>query len=190
MSSASASSIRDRAALLLAAAVAVNSIITLVGWSAGWPAFVRPSPSFIPMAPTTALAFLALSFALATRGLPARWIVLRISGTVATWIVATMAIVNVITPSILDRALGGASGQFGPVPLGVMSTVTAAALLLLAPSIAAAGARRSYAGPLATVAAIIGGTVALGYAYGAPLLYGSSTIPVSLPTALSLLLLG
>ncbi|HWC74081.1 MAG TPA: ATP-binding protein, partial [Gemmatimonadales bacterium] len=47
-----------------------------------------------------------------------------------------------------------------------------------------------YAGPLATVAAIIGGTVALGYAYGAPLLYGSSTIPVSLPTALSLLLLG
>ena len=32
--------------------------------------------------------------------------------------------------------------------------------------------------------------MALGYAYGTPLLYGSSTIPVALPTGLSLLLLG
>jgi len=35
---------------------------------------------------------------------------------------------------------------------------------------------------LATIAAIVGATVAIGYAYGTPLLYGGGTIPVSLPT--------
>src|SRR5881392_3746410 len=67
--------VRDRAALLLAALVAVNSVIVLVGWSAGWSAFVHPSPSFIPMAPTTGLAFLALSLALTARILPSHWTV-------------------------------------------------------------------------------------------------------------------
>ena len=33
---------------------------------------------------------------------------------------------------------------------------------------------------------VVGATVALGYAFGTPLLYGGSTIPVALPTGLSL----
>src|SRR5436309_14030997 len=53
MSTAPGYHVRDRAALLLAALVAVNSVVVLVGWSAGWSAFVHPSPSLIPMAPTT-----------------------------------------------------------------------------------------------------------------------------------------
>src|SRR5207244_5371843 len=54
----------------------------------------------------------------------------------------------------------------------------------------ATGSRSQYVGALATVAAIVGATVALGYAYGTPLLYGSGTIPVALATGLSLLVLG
>ena len=190
MSTAPGYHVRDRAALLLAALVAVNSVVVLVGWSAGWSAFVHPSPSFIPMAPTTGLAFLALSLALTARILPSHWTVRGSGATVLACIVATMVVVNLAVPSMLDRALGGASGQFGPVQLGVMSPVTATALIPLALAIAATGLHPRYAGPLAIVAVIVGGTVALGYAYGTPLLYGGRTIPVALPTGLSLVSLG
>jgi PAS domain S-box-containing protein len=178
----------DRTAVLAMALVAVHSVVVLIGWSAGWSLFVRPSPRFIPMAPSTALAFFALSAALASRFTPRP--ALRHAGTVLAWVIATMALVNLVVPEVLDQILGGASGQFGPVKLGVMSPVTAAALIPLAVAIAASGPRPHYAGALATVAAIVGVTVALGYAYGTPLLYGSGTIPVALPTGLSLLLLG
>jgi PAS domain S-box-containing protein len=183
---------RDRAALILAGVVAVSSLLVLIGWATHWVMFVHPSPSFIPMAPTTAVAFLALSVALVARTLTPPWIRLRTLGVVTAWIVATLAVSNIVAPSVLDHALGGASGVFGDarVPLGVMSPVTAGALLLLALAIAATGPRPAYAGPLATVAAVVGGTVVLGYAYGTPLLYGSATIPVALPTGLSLLLVG
>jgi len=179
-----------RVALVATALVALNSIVVLIGWAAGWSVFLTPSPRFIPMAPTTALAFLALSVALTARLLAPRSSRLRNAGSVLAWIVATMALVNLGLPAVLDQTLGGGTGQFGSVQLGVMSPVTAAALIPLALAIATIGARAHYAGALATVAAIVGATVALGYAYGTPLLYGGGTIPVALPTGLSLLLLG
>jgi PAS domain S-box-containing protein len=178
------------AALAAAAAVALNSVVTLAGWAAGWSIFLTPSPRFIPMAPTTALAFLGLSAALAARLLAPKGSALRNTATVLSWMVATLAIVNLVIPSLLDQLLGGGTGRFGQVQLGVMSPVTAAALLPLALAVAATGPRPQYAGALATISAIVGTTVALGYAYGTPLLYGGGTIPVALPTGLSLLLLG
>jgi PAS domain S-box-containing protein len=187
---ARAGQLRTRAAVVAAAAVTLNSVVVLAGWAAGWSVFLTPSPRFIPMAPTTALAFLALSLALIARLLAPRGSPLRNAGTVLAWVVATMAVVNVVLPSVLDQILGGATGQFGRVRLGVMSPVTAAALVPLALAIAATGPRPQYAGALATLAAIVGSTVALGYAYGTPLLYGGGTIPVALPTGLSLLFLG
>ena len=190
MSTASADRLRTRAAVLAALVVAAHSGVVLIGWAARWSLFLTPPPSFIPMAPTTALAFLALSLALIARMLAPVGSPLRSVGTVLSWIVATLAVVNIALPSVLDQIFGGAAGQFGRVRLGVMSPVTAAALVPLALAIAATGPRPHYAGVLATIAAIVGATVALGYAYGTPLLYGGGTIPVSLPTGLSLLVLG
>jgi len=190
MSTARADRLRIRAAVLAAVVVAAHSVVVLVGWGAGWPLFLTPSPRFIPMAPTTALAFLALSLALTARILAPAGSALRNVGTVLSLVVATLALVNIALPSVLDQVLGGATGQFDRVRLGVMSPVTAAALVPLALAIAATGPRPHYAGALATVAAIVGATVALGYAYGTPLLYGGGTIPVALPTGLSLLILG
>src|SRR6267378_3056956 len=190
MSTARAERLRTRAAVLAALVVATHAGIVLIGWAAGWSLFLVPSPSFIPMAPTTALAFLALSLALIARLLAPAGSPLRNIGTVLSWVVATLALVNLAVPSLLDQLLGGSTGQFGRVRLGVMSPVTAAAIIPLALAIAATGLRSQYVGPLATVAAIVGATVALGYAYGTPLLYGGGTIPVSLPTGLSLLVLG
>src|ERR1051325_10946084 len=190
MTTARAARIRTRVAVIAASLVTLNSIVVLIGWAAGWSIFLTPSPNFIPMAPTTALAFLALSAALGARMLAPRGSAVRNAGTALGWLVASMAIVNIVVPTLLDQALGGSTGQFGRVPLGVMSPVTAAALVPLALAIAAIGPRPNYAGALAALAAIVGGTVALGYAYGTPLLYGGGTIPVALPTGLSPLLLG
>jgi PAS domain S-box-containing protein len=178
------------AAVGAAAVVALHSVIVLIGWASRWSVFLTPSPSFIPMAPTTALAFFALSLALSARVLARRPSTLHHAGTAISWLIGTMAIVNLVLPAVLDRLLGGAAGQFGAVRLGVMSPVTAAALIPLALAIGAPGPRPHYGGPLATLAAIVGATVALGYAYGTPLLYGGGTIPVALPTGLSLMLLG
>ena len=190
MSTARAERLRTQAAAVAAGLVTIQSVVVLFGWAAGWSIFLTPSPRFIPMAPTTALAFLALSVALAARLLARPGSALRGAGTVLAWVVASMGIVNIVLPAVLDQILGGGAGQFGRVHLGVMSPVTAAALIPLALAIAATGPRPHYAGALATVAAIVGATVALGYAYGTPLLYGGGTIPVALPTGLSLLVLG
>jgi len=74
--------VRDRAAVLAAAIVALHGIVVLIGWTAGWSPFVTPSARFIPMAPTTALAFLFISFALVARIIGTRGTVLRHAGTV------------------------------------------------------------------------------------------------------------
>ena len=190
MSTARADRLRRRAAVVAAALVGVHGVVVLAGWTAGWPHFLTPSPRSIPVAPTTALAFLALSLALTVRLVAPAGSTQRNVGSVLSWVVATLALVNIALPSVLDQILGGATGQFGPVYLGVMSPVTAAALIPLALAVAATGPRPHYAGALATIAALVGATVALGYAYGTPLLYGGGTIPVALPTGLSLLVLG
>jgi len=190
MRTAGADRLRTRAAVVAAGLVTLHSVVVLAGWAAGWSLFLTPSPRFIPMAPTTALAFLALSLALLSRMLAPRYRAARGGGVVLSWTVATMALVNIVLPAMLDQSLGGGAGQFGRVALGVMSPVTAAALVPLALAIAATGPRPHYAGALATISAIIGATVALGYGYGTPLLYGGGTIPVALPTGLSLLVLG
>jgi PAS domain S-box-containing protein len=168
--------------------VAAHGVLVLVGWWAGWPLFVRPPQDFIPMAPSTALAFVMLGLALAGRRAGAAGV--RRAGSVAAWTVAVVSLVDLGFPAWLDHVLGGATGQFGPVQLGVMSPITAGAALVLAIGIGLYGLRTRAASVCATLAAVVGATVALGYAYGTPLLYGSSIIPVALPTGLSFLLLG
>jgi len=117
------------------------------------------------MAPTTALAFLALSLALIARMLAPAGSPLRSMGTVLAWVVATLAIVNIALPSVLDELFGGQrANRSRPARRDVAGDGRGAR---------AAGARHRrhgtaapYAGVLATVAAIVGATVALGYASG------------------------
>ena len=175
---------------LLAGIVAAHSVVVLVGWSSGWQVFTRPSPRFIPMAPSTALAFLVLGLALLARRVWAARAGVRVAVAAGAWAVAGLAVLNLAFPARLDEMLVGAAGSFGPVRLGVMSPLTVGGLLLLAMAIGLLAWRARDASICATLAALMGTIVALGYAYGTPLLYGSATIPVALPTGLSLLLLG
>src|SRR6266436_5805880 len=118
MSTVSADRLRTRAAVLAALVVAAHAVVVLIGWAAGWSLFLVPSPSFIPMAPTTALAFLSLSLALVARlAAPASSPLLQAS-TVLAWVVATLALVNLAVPSLLDQIIGGDTGQFRRVRLG------------------------------------------------------------------------
>jgi len=189
MSTASADRLRTRAAGVAAAVVAVHSLVVLIGWSASWSLFVQPSPDFKPMSPSTALAALVLSLGLIVLT-SSRNMTGRTTTAVIGWVVAAGAVLNFLLPGPLDAFLGGAVGQFGRVQLGVMSPLTAAGLVLLGVALGLYDVRRQYASACATFAAAVGGTVAMGYAYGTPLLYGTLTIPVALPTGLSLLVLG
>ena len=189
MSTASADRLRTRAAAVAAAVVAVHSLVVLIGWSASWSLFVQPSPDFKPMSPSTALAALVLSLGLIVLT-SSRNMTGRTTTAVIGWVVAAGAVLNFLLPGPLDAFLGGAVGQFGRVQLGVMSPLTAAGLVLLGVALGLYDVRRQYASACATFAAAVGGTVTMGYAYGTPLLYGTLTIPVALPTGLSLLVLG
>ena len=87
------------------------------------------------------------------------------------------------------------ASRFGSVPIGRMSPITAAGLVLASASLvisssASGDRRRQLAAILALLAASIGFVIILGYLFGAPLLYGSSIIPVALTTAIALDLLG
>jgi len=186
----SSQSIRQRGATWAAAAVSAHGAFVLVGWWAGWRTFTSPPPTFIPMAPSTALAFLILGVTLLVSMIRRDGAETRGAVTLVGWALALAMVLNLVIPERLDAFLGGATGQFGSVALGVMSPVTAGALLALAIAVALLSGKPRLAGPVATIATLIGATVVLGYAYGTPLLYGSGTIPVALPTGLSLVLLG
>src|SRR5260370_15842149 len=171
MSTARADRLRARAAGTAAGLVTLHSVVVLVGWAAGWSLFLTPSPGFIPMAPTTALAFLALSLALLSRMLAPSHSALRTLGVVLSWTVATMALVNVVLPAMLDQSLGAATGQFGRVALGVMSPVTAGAPLPLALSIPAPRPRPPHAAALGAPAAPLCSPPALADVHAPPRLY-------------------
>src|SRR5258705_2964816 len=171
MSTARADRVRTRAAVAAAGLVTLHSVVVLAGWAAGWSLFLTPSPRFIPMAPTTALAFLALSLALLSRMLAPRYRAARGCGVALSWTVATMALVNIVLPAMLDQSLGGGTGQFGRVALRVMSPVTAAALVPFALAIPATGARPHYARALATISAINCAIPALRYRFRTPRLH-------------------
>jgi two-component system cell cycle sensor histidine kinase/response regulator CckA len=185
-----ASGASRRIALVAAAAVLLHGLTVLAGWRLSWPLFVSPPADFIPMAPSTALATAVLAAAWVWRvarqpGVATRRAILAVAAAVGA-----LLVVNLVAPQWLDALLGGGAGMFGQVPLGVMSPVTAASMLAVASAIVLEGRANAFSAVLASAATAIGATVALGYLYGTPLLYGTATIPVALPTGLALLFLG
>src|SRR5947207_2294199 len=188
----------QRLAIACAGVVATHGAIVLLGWWQQWSLFTQPPAGFIPMAPTTAAASLLLAAGLVILTLahsPARRYT---AGGVAglSLLIGTFALAARLTGSALDpdAAVRVTTATLGGVPLGVMSPVTAGGVLLLAVALLLQSvehpALHTTVAPIATVPALAGTVVALGYAYGTPLLYGSTTIPVALPTGLSMLLLG
>ena len=176
-----------RVVFACAGLVIVLALLTLAGWAFGMSQLASLRDSYIPMAPSTALCFLGIGGALVSaqfsqRGLPR----------VLAGLVLLVALAKLIEFSFgmtlgIDERLVQDPADFGAVSTGRMSPITALIFLLLAsglfsitqPTLA------SRTGPLAALAGLIAAVDLLGYAYGTPLLYGGTIIPVAFTTALA-----
>ncbi len=184
------------------AVVVVVGIAALAGWATGDPVLLGLRPSYIPMAPNTALAFIALGsglFGIAARGRKRRWF----AGTAAA-LVALVSGVRLI--EFVDGVVIGVDrwffqveeGQFGLAPLGRMSLPTSVAFLASAAAVMTLAwpsrwrSRGHATGACGVIAGMIGLVFALGYLFSpnAPLLYGTESIPMALNTALCFVVLG
>ncbi|MBI5082983.1 MAG: hypothetical protein HZB13_00065, partial [Acidobacteria bacterium] len=186
---------------LCAAAAFFIAVSAVAGWLFDARFLAGQWRQYVPMAPSSALAFLLLSsgvfshargpgrplvrsFELAAAGLPALLGLLVLAQSFAGF------------DSGVERLLSRTNEQLGQVRLGRMSPLTAVTFLLegAALMLLLRATRWRFAAAAAALFASTGAAinlvVSLGYSYGVPLLYGGATIPVALPTALAFVLLG
>ena len=153
------------------------------------------------MAPSTAMALLLLSGGVFSH---ARWSAGRLSYYFALACVSIPAALGLLVlaqfivgfDSGVERELARTNELSAHIPLGRMSPLTAGAFLFESAALMLLlhATRWRFAASGAALFALLGAAgspvVSVGYAYGAPLLYGGTTIPVALPTALAFVLLG
>jgi len=184
---------------VLTVAIGVSA---LIGWITGIEALHRINVSFVPTAPSTALALVLLgaaAFALE------RWPERRGA---RAFVISTEVFVCALAALVIAQSVGGfdlgleaefssAAQTFQGVRAGKMSPISAGGFLLAALSLVALTtyasetvAGRRVAVGLVCGTLVIGLATLTGYALGAPLLYHSVVIPVALPTATGLSLLG
>lgn len=174
----------------------------IIGWALNWLLLTQINPSYIPMAPSTALSFVVLSGVLLVHvrryAHPAVGILAK-TGTFLVILMSFIILIEYFTGMGLDieRLLVVRPEKLGGVPIGRMSPITAAnflltgmALLLLLTSPAGRQRAKSAAAYLSTVGFSIGLIISLGYLYGTPLLYGGTIIPVALTTAVAFVFMG
>ncbi|MBI3921823.1 MAG: PAS domain S-box protein, partial [Armatimonadetes bacterium] len=186
---------------ICAAAAGGIALLALIGWLTNARVLAGQWGTNIPMAPSTALAFLLLGGALFC---VAHWPSQRLSRRFALAAVSLVAVESLLVTVQfltgvdwgLDRALFRTEELVGQTPVGRMSLLTAQAFLLqgLALLVLLLSQRWRHAPAVAAVCATIGTAIAsvvsVGYAYGEPLLYGGPAIPMALPTGLAFLLAG
>lgn len=186
-----------RAAGILAALIGA---LGLYGWFTGSRILTAVGQGYIPIAPNTAAAFVLMGLALAA--VAGNSPKLRtVGGGIA---LVTLVVVG---GRFLEYALGVdlavdhwffqfPAENLGLAPVGKMALYSALNFLFVGLAIlilADAGRGRGIndlARVLAAVAAFIGLAFALGYLYASPLLYGSGSIPMALPTAVGFVVLG
>lgn len=178
------------------------ALLALAGWADQQLILARFGSQFIPMAPSTAVGLILLCVGIYVRARWPRWQAgRRLATTTAILVVGMMGVLLVGSIEGFSKALehllvNTPEVSEGP-PIGHISPVGAMALVLAGLSLlvwcipfSEAPPRPSIAGALALGVIIISMVVLQGYAYGTPLLYGGKTIPMALPTAISLLLCG
>ena len=162
-----------------------------LGWLTGHSLLASVRPDFIPMAPNTATGFLFTSLALISikrgwnRNLAAPLLIvpLFLAG------IRFMEMVGGFQTGI-ERLLWAAPREMlGVAPVGEMAMTTAVSFILLVLAIWRLSLN-SPASILSVMSMSIGAVFLLGYLYGAPLLYGTATIPMALTTALSFVFCG
>jgi two-component system, cell cycle sensor histidine kinase and response regulator CckA len=187
----------ERTALVCASATFFLGGLGLLGWVTPWRWMASLYPASIPMAPSTALALLLLGGILmleARRRSPR--LTTAVSLLVSAFACAQLASLVAGLPPILDAFLVSHPDVLGSIPTGRMSLLTALGLLLASLSLlfiecaSRNGALAAAGGGLALAVCLLGGVITLGYLFGAPLLYGSSGVPMPFLTGLAVGCLG
>jgi len=184
----------ERRAVVVMAFVCAISLLAIVGWVFNFQPLASFGADFIPMAPSTALVFLALCVAwLIDRYYPARP---RLTILVQSILLGMLSIVFILalgyfTGFNLEIILFPNSVEFGQFESIQMSPLTGMGFILAIPAFLLMTGRvpgkhnKSTAAILALIVLILSSINILGYIYGAPLFYGGKLIPVAVTTAIS-----
>ena len=189
-----------RAPQLLAGSAAGIALLGVVGWLSGMHVLAGGWSTYVPMAPSTAIAFLLLAGALFCF---ARWPALQLSRRICLIAVSIVFLLGLLVLAQfifgidlgVEQVLSGTNKLLGSTPLGRMSPLSAVAFLFESTTLFLLTTKRwrhaSTAAVLLAAATIAFNAVVLvGYAFGVPLLSGGTFIPVALPTALAFVLVG
>ncbi len=191
-----------RATRSCGAAVTIVGAAALVGWVAKHPVLLGFRASYIPMAPNTAMAFVAMGTGLLAvggrRGAGSR---LAAANALAVALICVLRLSEYATgvDIAVDRwFFRFPAAKFGLADVGKMSIQAAAAFVAACVAMAsiAIPPRPARSGDVAGVFGLVaGGTglvFSLGYLFSpnAPLLYGSGSIPMALNTSLGFVGLG
>jgi two-component system, cell cycle sensor histidine kinase and response regulator CckA len=139
-----------------------------------------------PMAPVTAvgLMLLGVTVILGVRR-PSRRRSTAVALFVLVFACARLAALGPASPRWAQDALA-AEANSGALFLGHASPITSVAFILAAAAVGTTGAGGLFASALALLSLV----VVLGYAFGTPLLYGGTVVPMALPTAVAFAALG
>lgn len=171
----------------------------LVSWVLGSPQNNALSQHWIPVAPNTALSFLAVSGSLFLQSISNKVVFRRDLPCVVAAALMLLAglrlsewLLPISTP--IDRWLFDAgTSRVGDMPVGIMAFPTALGFLFLAFGLIAIPYLEKRAAMVVALLSASGSlglglVFLLGYIYGAPLMYGKSTIPMAFLTALCFVL--
>ncbi|QJB56749.1 ATP-binding protein [Pseudodesulfovibrio sp. zrk46] len=194
--------------LILYSAVACSMFLAISGLVAYIPGFEvlgRVRPDYIPMAPSTALSFMMLSFLLlfVQRGKQQPLVVGLLFLSVS--LVGTFGLLELVG-FLLEMDLNFEDvivpklGELKGIPVGRMSPSTGGLFFLSSISLfvlflcrsMGAGSEvnvRKISGGISSLIMLIASTILLGYLYGTPFFYGQRTIPMALTTALGFMAL-
>ena len=176
--------------------------MALVGWIARVPVLTTFGPGRIPMAPSTAVAFVlfgALSvFREALARDPRRQRTANLVALVATGVTAVLLVMSSLGLALPAEHLAiPIAGEVAGAPIGHMSPLTALTFLLVgaatlalpaAPNTRRTRSRLALASALGVV--FVAALLLVAYALGGPILYDSGVIPPALTTAAAFLALG
>ena len=174
--------------------------IAIAGWLMRWRILTNIRADYIPMAPNTAISFIVLGISLCAFITERKWgLILSRFGATVIFVLSLIRFTEFninINLNVDQWIFKVPSEKLGLIPVGQMALPTAlnfifaSIALFLAASLKRRWSSDAITRILAVLTTFIGLAFCLGYIYGTPLLYGGTTIPMALNTAIAFFVLG